>query len=80
MEKFKVYHESYLGTDNYEIIEGGNFHDVAKAYAKEHDDYTCGNLSEGLVAFIAVENSEGEKKEFEISAEIKATYHAEEIE
>jgi hypothetical protein len=77
MEKFKVYHESYMG-DEFKVVKGIDHVDAAENYAEDFDMSGDYPLSDGEVEDIVVESMDGARWKFKISAEQTVIYRARE--
>lgn len=76
---FLIYHEDYLGDEPKEM-RGNNHYDAATEYAEyynTHYDYALMGDDEGII--VEVEDKDGVRQKFRLTAEQSINYDAQEI-
>jgi hypothetical protein len=71
-KKYRIYHEDYLDENGHDIF-ASSFNDAAKKYG-EYYNQDDGRLLDGLIE-IEIEDSEGVRKKFDVSAEPDIYYN-----
>lgn len=78
-KQFKVYHDDYMGSDDFKVIEAFDHEQAAEKYAEYYDSDGDYSVVGGSNILVKVEGPDGDARFLSVSGESVPSYNASDV-